>query len=137
MRIPVIAALILTSATPAFADQPYLYDLVKRQPYKNAYASLMEEMSEPPDYAMDVFKPNGNYLAFPAKSVKVGSWDYTIAMICEPNVTCAEYGAVFLFTSDGNKAWGAIRDGDKPETYLGNPSDSQKQALDQAFDNPD
>ena len=147
MRILVAAALTLGGiglgtlglemSGPAFAEEPYLHDLVKKQPYKNAYASLMEEMSEPPDYAMDVFKDRGDYLTFPVKPVKVGAWTYRLAAICPTNVTCAEYGSVFLFTADGKRAWGAVRDGDKAEVYLGDPSDAQKQALDNAFDNPD
>ncbi|QEN86698.1 hypothetical protein FZC33_10305 [Labrys sp. KNU-23] len=144
MRAIVAGALFfgLTGATlaqqPSYNEQvekefPALDRLVKGQPYKSAYAALLKELSPVPDYLSGVLKRKGDYMTFGSKQVSVDGSPYRVAMVCPTNVTCAEYGSVFLFTADGRQGWAEIRDGDKP-VYLGGPNAAQKQALDQAFD---
>ncbi|MGO4337761.1 hypothetical protein AB4037_22855 [Labrys sp. KB_33_2] len=144
MRVIVASALFLGLAGAALAQQPTYNEqvekefpaldrLVKAQPYKGAYGALLKELSPVPDYLSDVLRRKGDYMTFGSKQVSIDGSPYRVAMVCPTNVTCAEYGSVFLFTADGRQAWAEIRDGDKP-VYLGGPSTGQKQALDKAFD---
>ncbi|WP_448952242.1 hypothetical protein [Labrys neptuniae] len=144
MRAIVASALFLGLAGAALAQQPTYNDevekefpaldrLVKTQPYKKSYGALLKEMSPAPDYLHAVLKGKGDYMTFGSKQVTVDGLSYRAAMVCPTNVTCSEYGSVFLFSAKGTQAWAEIRDGDKP-VYLGDPSDSQKQALGKVFD---
>lgn len=144
MRVILASVLFLGLAGTALAQQPTYNDevekefpaldkLVKAQPYKGAYSGLLKELSPVPDYLSGVLRRKGDYMTFGSKQVNVGGSPYRVAMVCPTNVTCSEYGSVFLFTADGRQAWAEVRDGDRP-VYLGRPSAAQKQALDQAFD---
>lgn len=142
MRAILAAALFFGLAGAATAETyneqverefPALDRLVKTQPHRKAYSALLKEMPSAPDYLSAVLKGRGRYMTFGSKEVTVEGAPYRVSMVCPVNVTCAEYGSVFLFTAKGDQAWAEIRDGDKP-VYLGDPSEAQKEALDKAYE---
>jgi len=117
-------------------NQPYLYELVQKQPYRTTYKALMREVQPPQDYLIEALEQRGSYrgLYSASEEIEAGGSTYRIALVCPANDSCAESGSAFLFTTDGRKAWAEIRDGDKPVAYLGNPDNALKQALDKTLD---
>ena len=137
-RILIAAALTLSLSAPVVAQEevsgPYLYQLVAKQPFKEAMAVLSESVSNPPSLMKKAINPKAKLLAMPSKIKQIDGETYRLVMVCEPQMICVEYGGVFMFSKDGKRAWAAIREGDAASIFLGNPDRGQKKALDDFFD---
>jgi len=116
--------------------EPYLYEMVQKQPYRDTYKALINGVQPPQDYLIEALEQKGGYLGLysASEAIEVEGSTYRIALACPANDACTEFGSAFLFTTDGRKAWAETRDGDKPAAYLGNPNNAQKQALDKRLD---
>jgi hypothetical protein len=133
MRFLAVVALALSFCGPAFAVEPYLFDLVAQPAYRTSLDRLLKPLGANDDFLSEVTKEKGNYLAFPSRRVTVEGHAYRVAVACEPRMDCTESGAAFLFSATGDKAWALLHRYGKPSIYLGNPTEQQKLVLGNAF----
>lgn len=131
-RVAFGAALLLGAlvSAPASAQQGrYLFDVVKREPYRGAYAALTAPM-----IAAQPWMDKAGGVASPGTTLRIDGAAYQLYSLCKPH-DCGDNMLMVLFSADGRRAVGAFR---TPEgtRYLGAPDAGQRQALDAAFDAP-
>lgn len=124
--------LVLLSAAAFGKGKPeqyvYLFDLVKKQPYKAVWQKDIWQQVKRQSHGMNVAWVNGaNGVSSPVETVRIGGRKYYLATLCEPH-NCGVHMMYVLF--DSRKAV-AMRQVDLDEyVYHGNPDRTLRDYLD-------
>src|SRR3954447_10217842 len=126
-RLAILVALIL--ATVAHAAEPYLFDLLKQQPYRASWDALLSAESDLPDWVI-LFSKTDDAVATPGHSIRVNGADFRFASICKPH-DCPGNELNVLFGPGGQRAW-AMLTNQGARRWLGQPDDQIRAAITQA-----
>lgn len=128
MRRLVLFLALVGMADIAQAKDVYLYDLLKDPVHARSWKAMLSSAKGAPAWVRD----ENRFIAEPVTMISIDSKDYTISVIAEQHATNDGQAAI-LFTKDGTQAWAEIQDEKSLKLYLGNPSASQKTALDKVL----
>jgi inhibitor of lysozyme (Ivy) len=124
---PMIAATFACFlATASFADQPYLYDLLKEKPYHAAWDAMLKGEKKI-DRWIVTFGKTYDGVTDKVKTVAVDGQNDMLGWVCKPH-DCGNNQLYLLFAPDAKAAWGMLVT-DKTTRWLGAPGDSVQAAL--------
>jgi hypothetical protein len=119
----------VSTASLAFAQEPYLFDMLKHQAYKKSWNTLFIGEKD-----VDIWLIKHDGPAGPGKIVTIGNTRYQTNTVCKTH-QCVDHQFVVLFAPKGKRAWGLLLKDKKDERYFGNPNDEIKKALRVALKN--
>ena len=111
----------------AFADEPYLFDLLKQQAYRTAWNAMMHGEKNIPKW-ITTFAKTFDGVATPAQTVEVGGQSDLLASVCKPH-DCGGNELYVLFAPRGAKAWGMLMEGENNPRWFGSPGAAEQAAL--------
>ncbi len=117
-------ACVLASAS--FADQPYLYDLLKQKPYHAAWDAMLKGEKKVDKWIV-TFGKTYDGVTDKVKTVTVDGQSDMLGWVCKPH-DCGGNQLYVLFAPGGSSAFGMLVT-DKGSRWLGGPSDPVKAAL--------
>ena len=123
-RIAVLVALM--SATAAHGAEPYLFELLKQEPYRTSWEVLFSAETNIPDWVV-VFSDKYDGVATPSRIVRLNGADYRFASVCKPH-DCAGNELNVLFGPGGSPAWALLTE-NGARRWLGNPDDRIRGAI--------
>ena len=126
-RLAILIALIL--ATVANAAEPYLFDLLKQQPYRASWDALLNTEDDLPDWVI-VFSKTDDAVATPGQTIRLNGADFLFASVCKPH-DCPGNELNVLFGPGGQRAWAMLND-NGAKHWLGHPDDQIRAAITQA-----
>jgi hypothetical protein len=126
-RFAILVALVL--ATAAQAAEPYLFELLKQQPYRASWDALLNAENDLPDWVIE-FSKSYDGVASPSQIIRLNGSDFRFASVCKPH-DCPGNDLNVLFGPGGQPAWALLND-DGAGRWLGHPDDQIRAAITQA-----
>lgn len=126
-RIALAGACLLALSLDAWAQNgPYLFDLLKRPAYRQAWNAALSGADAP--QWLTAFGRGGNGVATPSSTITIEGQTYEVASVCKPH-DCGDNQFYALFVRGGAKAWGLLQENGRPPRFFGAPSPAQRAAL--------
>ena len=126
-----ISSLALFAASASAADGDYLFDVIKKPSYRQAWNAMLANTGAP--QWLIVFGRSGNGVTTPSTSLTIDGARYELGHVCKPH-DCGDNQFQVMFTPGGGKAWGLLQENGKFR-FFGDPSNAQREALRKAIDN--
>ena len=118
--------LLLVVATSAAAAEPYLFDLLKQRPYRQAWDKMFEGEPRIPGWLIR-FSRVYDGPAQPSRELVIGGARYRLADVCQPH-DCGDNSLVVLFSPGAQRAWGLLKE-DGRRRFLGKPDEAVRRVL--------
>jgi hypothetical protein len=132
MRLAASIALLLIAGAATAAEQTFLFDVLRLQPYRASWEKLMKSVEPMPDWLMH-FNRNFDGESGQMVGVTIDEKPYQLSFVCKPT-ECAAHKFEVLFDGGGH-AYGALGGKDEPPAFYGAPAPAQQQALAKALAN--
>lgn len=124
-KLIVAAALTVFAISPTLGAEPYLYDLLKRPAYKQAWSGMLST-GPVPDW-VSVFTNTSDGVAIPSTPVTIQGVSHRFASVCKPH-ECPDNDLNVIFGPDGHPAW-ALLHVDGKISWLGRPDEGTRAVL--------
>ena len=131
MRLAASIALLLIAGAATAAEQTFLFDVLRLQPYRASWEKLMKSVEPMPDWLMH-FNRNFDGESGEMALVTIDEKPYQLSFVCKPT-ECAAHKFEVLFDAGGEHAYGALGGKDEPPAFYGAPAPAQQQALTKAL----
>lgn len=126
-----LLALMMCSALPARAANPYLFDLMKQPAYRKAYVQMMAGAKNLPSWLKQITGKE-DYVTAPADNVTIEGTAYLLVNACKAH-DCADNTLELLFSPGGAPAYGLLIIDAKERRWFGNPNAAQQAVLAKPF----
>jgi hypothetical protein len=131
MRIVALLLVTLTAAAASAQEGAYLFDVLPKPAYRNAWEKLMKEVQPTPDWLAQ-FSRNYDGVAGPMKPATIEGKPYELYFVCKPH-DCAAKRFEVMFEAGGKRAYGALGGGADAPYYYGAPPPALQEALAKAL----
>ena len=125
LLVGLLVAAVLSGV--ALADDPYLFDLLKQQTYRNAWNAMFSGEKNIPKW-ITTFAETYDGVASPAKPVDVGGQADLLSSVCKPH-DCGGNELYVLFAPAGAQAWAMLIEGEENPRWFGAPNEAAKAVL--------
>jgi hypothetical protein len=116
MRLAVILALTLAAGGASAQNGQYLFDVLKKGPYRTGWEKLMKEVQPTPDWLLR-FSKDFDGVSGQLVGAVVDGKAYELSFVCEPQ-HCATRRFKVMFEVSSKHAYGALTfDGEAPAFY--------------------
>jgi len=129
IRSVIALACVSASAVASAAPAPYLFQVLKKQPYRAAWEELLAQAKPVPKW-LAVFSRTYNGVATPMEPLTLAGSAYEAYSVCKPH-DCFNNRLEVIFTARGERAWGALVEDGKPARIIGPPNPAIAGALNQ------
>lgn len=129
MLTRLLLVLVLLGSVPACAEDataPYLFDLLKKSSYLNAWNGMLA--GEPVPLWVKTYAKSFDGPATPSKDVMVSGEPYTLAWVCKTH-DCGDRQLYVLFAPGARRAWGLLIDTGDKRSWLGRPDTAIQAAI--------
>jgi hypothetical protein len=130
MRRALVIALALFLAAglrSAFAQGPYLFDLLEDARYRSSFDAMLAAEQNLPDWLLE-FSRTMNGVASPSREVWMAGNEFRYAWVCQPH-NCGGNELHILFAPDAERAWALLIIGGSEERWLGRPDEYVEAAI--------
>ena len=125
----IVGTLTCLFTSAGFADQPYLFDLLKEKPYHAAWDAMFKGEKKVDPWIV-AFGKTYDGVTDKIKTLIVGGQSDTFGWVCKPH-DCGSNQLYVLFAPTAGAAWGMLVT-DKGTRWFGSPNDTVKAALTKA-----
>ena len=126
-----LAGFVLLAFPALAADGEYLFDVLKKPAYKQAWTAMMAS-GKPPAW-LTTFTRGGNGVSSPGEALTIEGQRYEFGNVCKPH-DCGDNMFHVIFMPGGGRAWGVLMENGALR-YFGNPSPAQRAALEKSTGN--
>ena len=121
MRKFLLFALLFGFGSAFAAEGPYLYDLLKREPYRSAWNAMLAG-GKGVDRWLARYTATFDGVTVPAEGVTIEGRRYLFTSVCQAH-NCGSGGNTLyvLFAPDGRQAWSLYVSGDSRRRWFGDP----------------
>lgn len=131
MRIVAIVALTLIAGEAAAQDAPFLFDVLTKAPYRNAWTKLMKDVQPTPDWLLR-FSKDYDGSSGQMTSATIEGKSYELYYVCEPQ-HCAGRRFEVMFEAASKRAYGALSFDGVPPAFYGDPTPAMQETLAKAL----
>jgi len=131
MRLVATIALCLLAGAAGAAEAGFLFDILPKAPYRDAWARLMKDVQPTPDWLLR-FSKDYDGMSGQGASVTIDGKPYELYYVCEPQ-HCATRRFEALFEAGGKRAYGALGFEGAPPAFYGDPTPAMQEALSKAL----
>ena len=127
MRFAASIALLVFAGAAGAAEQTFLFDVLRQQPYRASWEKLMKSVEPMPDWLMH-FNRNFDGESGEMIAISIDAKAYQLSFVCKPK-DCAGHKFEVLFDAGAEHAYGALGDKDTPPAFYGAPGPALQAAL--------
>jgi hypothetical protein len=117
--VATLASLGTSASLPASAENQFLFDVMKTPAYRHAWIEMLAGAKGLPPWIGQITGKN-NYVATPGTTATIGGSSYRLFHACEAH-NCGGSQFEVIFTADGNRAFGMLKDENHPTRWFGAP----------------
>ncbi len=117
--------LCLIAPCAAHAEGSYLFDLLKKPTYAQAFRKMIAGVAGREKWLAERGGPAGP--GGPSKAITVAGTPYELVDTCKQH-DCSDNRVFIIFSTDGSRAWGILRQ-PRGDSFMGNPDVAQRAAL--------
>lgn len=123
----ILLTVLLTTGAMAEEDGPYLFDQLKKQPYKAAFKALFQGQSHLEPWLATYIR-TGNGVDIPGSTLVINGLPYSVHQVCQPH-NCPGNVLYVLFAPAGQRAYALFTKDDGSQRFFGKPEASLQEAL--------